>query len=180
MSNRYIFDVDNTLVTTNLLNNAAYNFALDALHLPTITTHTRITRKVIFETYQNLSEIQKEKIVKLKQNYFKSNIHLTQPNVDLIKFLQSKQPSHCILWTSADASRVGDLLEHYKITDNFISLFYSNKLDLEIDIKKVCDIFNCSSKHLFFFEDEKNVVDKLRLLGQRVFSPGCTINLSVL
>lgn len=178
MPSKYIFDLDNTLVMTNLLNNAAYNFALDTLHLSPITIHTRITRKVVFETYQNLSDCQKKEIVRLKQNYFNCNLHLSQPNCKLLKFLKSKQSSHCILWTSADVDRVRNLLEYYNITNNFILLLYSNKFDVGIDVEKICDTFNCSSKKLFFFEDEEDVVDKLRLLELRVFSPGSAIALN--
>lgn len=155
---------------TNRLNNSAYNHALKMLHFPAINLQSRITRKTVFEAYPCLSEIQKEQIVKLKQRYFMENMNLTQPNMKLISFLQSKNSSHCVLWTSADKDRVRELLAYHKLSDRFALIFYSNKLDVDEDTKKICEIFNCLSKQLSFFEDDKNVVNKLRSLGQRVFT----------
>ena len=175
---RYVFDLDNTLVMTNILNNDAYNYALTTLRMPPINTHARITRKVVFELYPHLPEIKKNQIVELKQNYFKDNLNHSQPNLDLINFLQSKTSSHCILWTSADKVRVIDLLMHYKIDKNFISVLYSNKFEIYEDTKEICKIFNCSSKQLIFFEDDENIINRLQLLEQKVFTSKCKINLN--
>lgn len=168
MNNRYVFDLDNTLIMTDELNNASYNYALTQLGIPPITVSTRITRDVVFDNYPNLTELQKNQIVKLKQGYFIDNIHCTHPNTNLIYLLKSKNAAHCVLWTSADKNRVSSLLMHYRLENHFVTIIYSSKRKLSEDIVKICNIFDCDSKQLFFFEDDANIVNELRLLGQKV------------
>ena len=168
MNDRYVFDLDNTLIMTDELNNASYNYALTQFGIPPITVSTRITRDVVFDNYPNLTEFQKSQIVKLKQDYFMGNIHCTHPNTILINLLQSKNEAHCILWTSADKNRVSGLLMHYRLENHFITIVYSSKRKLSEDIEKICNILGCTSKQLFFYEDDTNIVNELRLLGQKV------------
>ena len=169
MNDRYVFDLDNTLIFTNELNNDSYNYALTQLKLMPITTCKRITRDVVFNNYPHLSEPQKNLIVKLKQEYFIKNIYCTTPNTNLIYLLQSTNPAYCVLWTSADKDRVKGLLSHYKLENNFISIIYSRKRKVSEDIGKICEIFGCTSKQLFFFEDNKNIINELVLLRQKFF-----------
>ncbi len=168
MNDRYVFDLDDTLIMTTELNNTSYNYALTKLSIPPIIASTRITRDVVFNNYSNLTELQKNEIVKLKQFYFMENIHCTRPNTRLIELLQSKNAEHCVLWTSADKNRVKGLLMHYKLENHFITIMYSSKQKLNEDIIKICNVLNCTKKQLFFFEDDANIINELRLLGQKV------------
>jgi phosphoglycolate phosphatase-like HAD superfamily hydrolase len=170
MDDRYVFDLDNTLIMTDELNNESYNYALAQFGISPITTFTRITREVVFDKYPNLTEFQKSQIVESKQSYFMDNIHSTHPNTNLIYLLQSKKVEYCVLWTSADKDRVRNLLTYYRLENNFISIVYSRKRKVSEDIQKICEVFGCTSKQLLFFEDDTNVVKELRLLGQRVFT----------
>lgn len=169
MNNRFVFDLDNTLIMTDELNNTSYNYALFKLGILPISEHTRITRTVVFAQYPNLTELQKNQIVKLKQDYFMDNIHSTKSNKSLIYLLKQKGAQYCVLWTSADKNRVCSLLRHYRIENNFISIIYSSKQIISDDILKMCNTLDCTPKQLFFFEDDENIVNNLRLLGQKVF-----------
>jgi len=180
MDDRYVFDLDNTLIMTDGLNNDSYNYALAQFGISPITSFTRITREVVFDIYPNLTEFQKSQIVQLKQSYFMDNIHSTHSNTNLIYLLQSKKVEYCVLWTSADKDRVRNLLTHYRLENNFISIIYSRKRKVSEDLQKICEVFGCTSKQLLFFEDDTNIVKELRLLGQRVFtsnSPNLLIDL---
>ncbi len=171
MDNRYVFDLDNTLIMTDRLNNEAYNYALAQVDLLPITANTRMTRKVVFEYYPNLTKFQEEQIIALKQGYFMDNIHCTQPNLSFIHLLQSKKAAHCVLWTSANSDRAKRLLTYYGLQNNFISIIYSNKQKVSEDLEKICADLGCTSEQLFFFEDDENITKELRLLGQKVFVP---------
>jgi phosphoglycolate phosphatase-like HAD superfamily hydrolase len=81
MNDRYVFDLDDTLIMTTELNNTSYNMLLQSYQTPIIAS-TRITRDVVFNNYSNLTELQKNEIVKLKQFYFMENIHCTRPNTN--------------------------------------------------------------------------------------------------
>lgn len=67
---RYVFDLDNTLIYTDSLNNDSYNYALSLQGLAPINDCKRITRDIVFKKYPNLNNVQKNKIIELKQEYF--------------------------------------------------------------------------------------------------------------
>jgi len=165
---RYVFDLDNTLIETDELNNLSYNHALSLVGVSPITGFGLITREIVFGTHTELTDFQKERIVQLKQDYFINNINFTNPNTSLIDLLQSNSKEHCILWTSADTKRVKGLLEYYGLKHNFISIIYSNKKQVNEDVEKICSIFCCDSSQLLFFEDDTNVIKALKLLGYNV------------
>lgn len=169
MNDRYVFDLDNTLIMTDELNNISYNYALAQFGMQPIETSTRITRSIVFANYPSLIDLQREKIIALKQNYFIDNINLTYLNTRLITLLRSKETAHCILWTSADEERVSALLRYYDLEKHFANIVYSEKRMLGDDINKICEVFNCNSASLLFFEDDAKIVKELKVLGQKVF-----------
>lgn len=169
MNERYVFDMDNTLIMTDKLNNISYNYALDQLGMHMIEGNTRITRSTIFANYPELTDLQKDKIIAIKQRYFAENINFTSPNVSLIKLLQSKEAAHCILWTRSDKERVLTLLKYYDLKKHFTNIVYSEKRLLGDDINKICDVFNCNSESLVFFEDDSKIIEELKLFRQKVF-----------
>ena len=168
MNDRYVFDLDNTLIMTDELTNISYNYALAQLGLQPITS-IRITRNIVFANYPSLTDFQRDKIIALKQSYFMDNINLTSLNINLITLLRSKEVAHCILWTSADKERVLALLRYYHLEKHFANIVFSKKRMLGDDIKIICDVFNCNSASLLFFEDDAKIVKELKVAGHKVF-----------
>ena len=156
---------------TDNLNHDAYQHALLEVGLLPIGTCARLTREVVFDHYPLLSLHEKEHIIAAKQKYFIEHIHCTIPNKNLISLLKSKPTEQCLLWTSADAERVYAMLKHYEIEAEFKKILFSNKRNLVDDIRVICNIFLCTPEKLIFFEDNQNIGDKLRTMGQRV--QGC-------
>jgi beta-phosphoglucomutase-like phosphatase (HAD superfamily) len=150
---KYVFDLDNTLVYTNSLNNESYNYALRLLGKSYLTEIKRITRNVVFQKY-NLSIDEKKRLIEYKQNYFLRNINKISINNDLINFLRSLNPNDCVLWTSAEEQRVVAILKWLQIENCFLQVFYSKKIDKLSDIKKICTIFSCKINDLKIFDDE--------------------------
>lgn len=152
---KYIFDLDNTLVYTDELNNEAYNYALKVLNKDTIDIDSRITREIVFLKIK-LNEDEKKTILKIKQEYFIENIKKLKLNEQLISFLKSQNPEDCILWTKADKNRVEAILNYFDLKKYFIWIFYSDKTNIINDInfmtKKLC----CSKCDLIIFDDIKN------------------------
>ena len=116
---KYIFDLDNTLVYTDELNNEAYNYALKVLNKDTIDIDSRITREIVFLKIK-LNEDEKKTILKIKQEYFIENIKKLKLNEQLISFLKSQNPEDCILWTKADKNRVEAILNYFDLKKYFI------------------------------------------------------------
>lgn len=161
----YIFDLDNTLIYTDLLNNNSYNYALIQQGLEPIDNYTRITRDIVFINYPHLNNEQKSKIIRLKQEFFINNIHNTQPNTPLFAILQSQDTEHCVLWTKADKIRVETLLAYYKINNSFKKILYSDKVNISQDVEKICELYKCKPEQLVFYEDNQYVIRKLQQLG---------------
>lgn len=167
---RYVFDLDNTLVYTDSLNNDSYNYALKKIGLATINDCKRITRDVILSKYPELNSFQKNEIIELKQKYFVNNLKRTSPNTSVVQVLQDQNVELCILWTSADEARVLAILEHYKIYNLFKKVLFSSKLEVVKDIEKICEILECGFEHLIFYEDNQRVIQDLHQLNLNVIS----------
>lgn len=161
---RYVFDLDNTLIYTDSLNNDSYNYALELCELAPIKDCKRITRNVIFYRYPNLNNTQKNEIIKLKQEYFVKNLHFTEPNTSLLQVLRTQNADSCMLWTSADEPRVLAILEYYNIGNAFRKILYSNKVEVKKDVPTICELFDCDLEHLIFYEDNLRVIQDLQRL----------------
>lgn len=162
---KFIFDLDNTLVYTNFLNNLSYNYALKSMNLPKIHSQSRITRKVISSQYPILTQKEKERLINIKQNFFMTHLEYTTPNLALFRLLLSKEKNSCILWTACEPSRACSILKHYNIEQAFYQIIFSNKACIKKDIKKIMDILNCNFDELVIFEDNKSTLKKLEILS---------------
>lgn len=167
---RHVFDLDNTLIYTDSLNNDSYNYALNQLGLASINDYKRITRNIVFSKYQDLNNVQKNEIIALKQKYFVNNLKTTLPNALLLQLLEAQNVELCVLWTSAEEARVIAILEHYKICNAFKKIIFSSKTELIQDIERICEILECSFENLIFYEDNKRVIQDLQQLSLNVIS----------
>lgn len=174
MKERYVFDLDNTLVMTDELNNAAYNHALVQHGLNPIPSRKRLTRKEVFSHYSFLSEKEQHEIIEAKQMYVQTHLSSALLNTALVDRLRGLKKEHCLLWTSADRRRAEALLQHYRLEDCFISVLYSKKDTVEEDIPAVCSQLHCEKEALVFFEDDPIVLCELKRLGQRCIQPDRT------
>lgn len=80
----YFVDLDDTLVNTTLLNNDAYNFALERFGYERIVTDKRITRKDLHIDNELLDKVTEEKQKYFTQDWLK---YRTIINQDLIDFI---------------------------------------------------------------------------------------------
>lgn len=158
---KHIFDLDNTLVFTDELNREAYNYALVSLGKEPIYDEKRITREVVFSRYK-LTEVEKNSLVELKQKYFSSHLEKMQINKDLLNLLLKLSPSECILWTSAEECRVEAILNYLGLNNAFSWIFWSDKVNVNEDLEKICLHFQCSKSQLKFYEDDSQILNKLK------------------
>lgn len=158
----YIFDLDNTLVFTDVLNNEAYNFVLKKFGLSEIWDVDRLTRETVFQKYPEIEKC-KDEIIALKQKFFIKHLEKTLLTREILKFVNSGEREN-ILWTSAEEIRVFAILKYYKITEKFKKVVFSKKTDVEKDVEEICKILKCSKEDLTFFEDNLKVIQELKRL----------------
>ncbi len=170
MSKRYIhiFDLDNTLCYTDHLNNYSYNTALLHLGLYPINSKKRITRNKVFEVYNELNSDERDELTSLKQKIFLSNIDKIKLNNNLISLLKKNDKQNNVLWTSADSNRAMSLLTFFNLKNLFEYLVFSEKQDIEEDIKYISLITNSPCDSFIFYEDNMSIINKLKLLNMKV------------
>lgn len=165
---KYVFDLDNTLVYTNSLNNDSYNYALSMLGLPKIYNIERITRETIFTRYPNISVDLRNEILETKQEYFKKNLDRTVLNSILLKLLLAQKKEDCLLWTSATEDRAMEILRFYGIEKEFIGMIFGEKENMYLELERICKILKCKLEQIIFYEDNEQVIIKLLDLGVNV------------
>ncbi|MBQ9114670.1 MAG: HAD hydrolase-like protein [Clostridia bacterium] len=154
---KYIVDLDNTLVFTNRLNNEAYNYALYKIGKRKIKSTGRITRQEVFRSV-DLTEKEKEKLVKIKQDYFINNLDKIEVNQKLLALLEKAGRENSVLWTRAEPTRVKPILLYYDLRNKFSYIYYSEKKELQKDMDHICTIVGCDNKELIIFDDELNAI----------------------
>lgn len=165
MKNKYVFDLDNTLVFTDNLNNLAYNLALEHIGFSPIVNQKRITRDILNQVYPYISTNIYNTICKLKQEYFINQLEHTVLNKDLLDFICLTESDNCILWTSAEQTRVEAIVDYYNIRKLFKAIVFSDKTDISSDIELFCNIFLCDLSGIVFYEDNKETISKLLALN---------------
>ncbi len=107
---KYIFDLDETLISTTALNNDAYNYAFERYGYLRINTISRITRDDLALIEPKL----KAKIVRDKLKYFTSEWlpYRTILNKMLIESIIGYGRKDCYLWTKAEKARVKLILRY--------------------------------------------------------------------
>lgn len=162
----YIVDLDDTLVSSTILNNDAYNFALEQYGFERLITNKRITReKLNFIDNDCLNNI-----IQLKQFYFTQKwlpyrVVLNKPLIDKIK-LNKKE--NCYLWTKADKNRVNKIIETCKLSEFFKDIILDDKLNFENSIQKLKQKTHSNqfviyeNNKVFFFNKACQIVDSIK------------------
>lgn len=124
----FVFDLDNTLIKTDVANNLAYSAAIHQVvnQEYVIDFAKRFTRSELHRLIPVLSQYQIERIVAIKEQLFGSYICKTILNKDLVNILklQYKSGEHTILLTNSRSERAIQLCSYYNISQYFTQSFY--------------------------------------------------------
>lgn len=159
----YVFDLDNTIAYTDMLNSLSYKKALH--NYGKLLTNSRITRELVVEKFPSLSKNELSKIISLKQDFFSSNLDLITVNQNLIQLINKTSKDQCILWTSADSDRALAILKYLKIEDQFSHIIFSEKDNVAADMNKIISAKNCNIKNLHVYEDNEVTIRELEKIG---------------
>lgn len=167
---KYIFDLDNTLVFTDLANNTAYNAVLQRAGLPPIQTQGRITRETVGAAYPQLSQHQLEQIIQEKQAVFSPA--LTRVALPLLERAANQGRENCLVWSSADPARAIPLMEHHGLGAYFFDVCFSPKRDVCRELGKILQEHSISPGDVVVFEDAAAYIAALRGGGFQVVEAG--------
>lgn len=125
----FVFDLDGTLIDTDLANNLSYQFAIQKITGKTVDTSpiNRITRTEIIQILPNVLPQDVRKIVAMKEKIYHNFLSRTKLNENLVLLLKlfHSLNYNTILLTNSCRHRARQLCKFYKITDLFTHQYYS-------------------------------------------------------
>jgi beta-phosphoglucomutase-like phosphatase (HAD superfamily) len=147
-----VVDLDDTLVNTSLLNNDAYNYALEQYGYDVVESEERLTR-------EELSFVKSEhlrKIIRCKQNYFKRHwlSYRVVMNNTLLEIISKNGKNNSYLWTSANKKRAEAIVNACKLNQFFNKIIFDNKKSFVASMYKLKDLTH--SNEFIIYENNDN------------------------
>lgn len=123
------FDMDGTLVDTNIANFLSYNkaiqFVTNSDHDLTYNPEKRFNRSTLKNAIPNLSETEYEKIIQKKEECYEDFLHEMKLNTKIADILfKYFKTNTTILVTNCRKERALATLNYFELTDKFSQTFY--------------------------------------------------------
>jgi beta-phosphoglucomutase len=173
------FDMDGTLVDTNLSNFSAYKKAVDSvlqkdtnlLYNPEI----RFNRSMLKANFPHLIEKELEKVIQLKEVLYDEFLNVTtliNENVEvLLKYSKSNQT---YLVTNCRKDRALKTLNHFGLIDKFTNVFYRKFDDNNKKVNKfenALSILGVPRNIVIAFENEEIEIADAKIAGVTMINP---------
>lgn len=153
-----LFDLDGTLLDTNLANNEAYKYALwkvtgksDYWQLANLR---RITRRDVAQLPEVTPQMLEE-IVQHKKNSFRYKMEYTFPYITHEILKRHSQYTRCYVISTADKERVQQLARYYQL-DCFVKDYIF--VDAENKYQDIASKLNVDASKIILFEDDKEAI----------------------
>jgi len=173
------FDMDGTLVDTNLANFLSYKKAISSVTKSeddlTFNPNKRFNRSILKNAVPNLSEAEYDKIVQEKEEYYKDFLHETTLNEEVADILcKYSKTNKTVLVTNCRQERALTTLNHFELANKFSNIFYRQFADNKEKLNK---FQNAISKLgvlpnlVIAFENEECEIADARKAGISVINP---------
>lgn len=167
------FDMDGTLIDTDLANFLSYKKAINSVTKSdnnlTYNPDKRFNRSNLKNAVPNLTEIQYDKIIQEKEEYYNDFIHKTKLNTEIADILfQYSKTNKTVLVTNCRKDRAMTTLKHFEIEDKFSNIFCR---EFGNNNKKVNKFQNAISKLgvppnlVIAFENEETEIEDAKNVG---------------
>ena len=155
-----LFDLDGTLLDTNLANNEAYRNAIWKVTGTSDYAIFSLLRRVTRENIASIKSItpdQLEEIVRQKKKYFPYRVQEgnTSAFVTLDILRRHSVSNSCYVITSADPDRARFLIQGYGINQWVKGVIYADRTD---KYKDIASKLNVDASKIILFEDEKEAI----------------------
>ena len=163
---KYIFDLDETLISSTALNNDAYNYALEKYGYRRVNTNDRVTRKNL----EFISAMLLDKVISEKQRYFTSKWlpYRVILNNNLIDKMKRYGKNNCYLWTKASPHRVEPILKYCNLRRFFNKIIFDDKNSFQDSMLKLeatthsNELIIYENNHKFFENESVKIIDLIR------------------
>jgi len=167
------FDMDGTLVDTNLANFLSYEKAISSVtksdHNLIYNPDQRFNRSNLKNAVPNLSEHEYDKIIKEKESYYDEFLPETKLNEMVAEILFKYSKSHkTVLVTNCRQERARKTLNHFGLADKFSNVFYRQFADNEEKINKFKNAISqlgVLPNLVIVFENENSEINDAKIAG---------------
>ena len=154
----YIFDLDNTLIYSDLANNISYSEAVkNVIGANLDVCCPRITRGSIKAMFPELSADELSKVVQEKERQYAQHISKTMLNialVDALKYLKANNMP-AILLTYSTKHRAEQLLTFQGISNLFAAKYYKEDYGKNTKYKFATSALGFKNSEIILFENEQ-------------------------
>lgn len=169
-SHLLVFDLDGTLVNTDMVNYLAYKEAIQQiLGVDLAIAHNkneRFTREKLFLVVDNLTDLQYKKIIKMKNAMYHKYLSQSNVNASVVNIIERFiNTNKIILATSGRKNRAVMVLQHHGLTNIFDYMFFKEDYNQKSKFLHVINYFGVSSNLIFVFENDNDEIRKAIVSG---------------
>ena len=173
------FDMDGTLVDTDLANFLSYKKAVISVtqsdHNLTYNPDERFNRSNLKNAVPNLTESEYEKIIQEKEEYYNDFIHETKLNTEIADILfKYSKTNKTVLVTNCRKDRAMTTLKYFELEDKFSNIFCREFNDNNKKVNKfqnAISILGVPPNFVIAFENEKEEIADAKQAGIEIINP---------
>jgi len=173
------FDMDGTLVDTNLANFLSYKKAILSVtksnHDLTYNSDKRFNRSSLKTAVPNLTEKEYERIIQEKEEYYNDFLNETKLNVETAEILfKYSKTNKTVLVTNCRKDRAMKTLIHFGLDDKFSNIFYREFGDNGQKINKFQNAIlklGVPPNLIIAFENEESEIADAHKAGITIINP---------
>lgn len=173
------FDMDGTLVDTNLSNFLSYKKAIlsvtNSYQDLTFNAEKRFNRSSLKNAVPNLTENEYERIIQDKEKYYNDFLNETKLNLEIADILlKYSKTNKTVLVTNCRKDRAMTTLKHFGLDDKFSYIFYREFGDNGEKINKFQNAIlklGITPNFIIAFENEENEIADALKAGITIINP---------
>jgi len=169
----FFFDMDGTLVDTNLANFLSYKRAILSVtksdHNLIYNVGNRFNRISLKNAIPDLTQIEFERIIKKKDEYYDDFLHEITLNAEVANFLTKYSKSNkTFLVSNCRKERAMKTLNYFGLADKFTSIFckqFSDNYEKNNKFQNAISKLGVRPNYVVVFENENSEINHAKIAG---------------